>query len=375
MTTFHRAHKIELIVDERQATYFKKACGCARFAYNWALAQWKADYAAYKANPMLEKPSQFSIRKKLNAIKRQAFPWMLEVTKCAPQLAIIQLGKSFANFWRNPEHFKYPKFKKKFVDDSFTISNDHFKVEGSRISIPKLGWVSMRESLRFENAKLLSATVSRHGKRWYVSLSCELENLNHLKAAENQGTVGVDLGIKSLAVLSNHKHVEAPKPYITMMKKLKREQRKLARCQLGSHNREKQRLKVAEVHRRIFNIRQNSLHQLTHYLTSHFSRIVIEDLNVRGMLKNHHLSQRIADIGFYEFRRQLQYKCQQRGCELIVVDRFYPSSKTCGYCGCKNESLTLSDRHWQCPHCQKLIADRDFNAAINLKNYQSEHRG
>ena len=110
MTTFHRAHKIELIVDERQATYFKKACGCARFAYNWALAQWKTDYAAYKANPMLEKPSQFSIRKKLNAIKRQAFPWMLEVTKCAPQLAIIQLGKSFANFWRNPEHFKYPKF-------------------------------------------------------------------------------------------------------------------------------------------------------------------------------------------------------------------------------------------------------------------------
>ena len=128
-------------------------------------------------------------------------------------------------------------------------------------------------------------------------------------------------------------------------------------------------LEIGDLHRKIFNYRQNALHQLTNYLTSHFSRIVIEDLNVSGMLKNSKLARCIADVGFYEFRRQLMYKAEQRGCEVIVADRYYASSKTCGYCGQKNEELTLSDRHWKCPHCGSEIKDRDFNAAINLRRY------
>ena len=334
----HRAHKIELIVNESQELYLKKAVGCARFAFNWALNEWKQEYEAYKKDPGLPKPSQYSIRRKLNAIKREQFPWMMEVTKCAVQMAIIQLGQAFANFWKNPEHFKYPKFKKKYVSDSFTISNDHFEVKGSRIRIPKLGWVRMREPLRFKEAKLLWATVSRRGKRWYVSLSCELTDLNHLKPAKNQGTVGVDLGVKSLAVLSNHKRFEALQPLKKSLSKLRRLQRKLARSQKGSKNRIKLVLEIGELHRKIFNYRQNALHQLTNYLTTHFSRIVIEDLNVSGMLKNGKLARCIADVGFYEFRRQLLYKAEQRGCEVIVADRYYASSKTCGYCGQKHEA-------------------------------------
>ena len=227
----------------------------------------------------------------------------------------------------------------------------------------------MREPLRFKEAKLLWATVSRRGKRWYVSLSCELTDLSHLKPAKNQGTVGVDLGVKSLAVLSNHKRFEALQPLKKSLSKLRRLQRKLARSQKGSKNRIKLVLEIGELHRKIFNYRQNALHQFTNYLTTHFSRIVIEDLNVSGMLKNGKLARCIADVGFYEFRRQLEYKAEQRGCEVIIADRFYASSKTCGYCGQKNDELRLSDRRWKCAHCGAEIKDRDFNAAINLRRY------
>ena len=367
--TIHRAHKIELIVNKKQEQYLKKAVGCARFAFNWGLNKWIQDYEAHKKDPSLPKPTQYSIRRELNAIKREQFPWMLEVTKCAPQMSLIQLGQAFGNFWKNPDHFKYPQFKKKNVNDSFTISNDQFEVKGSRIRIPKLGWVRMREPLRFKDAKILWATVSRRGERWYVSLSCELTDLSHLKPAKNQGTVGVDLGVKSLAVLSNHKVFEPVQPLRKSLSKLRRLQRKLARSKKGGKNRVKLVLEIGDLHRKIFNYRQNALHQLTNYLTSHFSRIVIEDLNVSGMLKNNKLARYIADVGFYEFRRQLMYKAEQRGCEVIIADRFYASSKTCGYCGEKNEELKLSDRRWKCPHCGVEIKDRDFNAAINLKRY------
>ncbi len=369
MSIAHRAHKIELIVNTEQETHLKKAVGCARFVHNWGLEQWKAEYEQHKKDPSHPKPNQYSIRRKLNAIKRKEFPWLMEVSKCVAQMSLIHLGQAFGNFFRDPKQFKYPKHKKKHVHDSFTLSNDQFQVDGCRIRIPKLGWVRMREPLRFKGAKLLWATISRRGKRWYVSLSCELADLSHLKPAENQGTVGVDLGVKSLAVLSNHKRFDAVQPLKANLKSLRRLQRKLARSQKGGRNRAKLVVKIGELHRKIFNYRQNALHQLTHYLTSHFSRIVIEDLNVKGMLKNSKLSRSIADVGLYEFRRQLLYKAEQRGCEVVVADRFYPSSKTCGYCGQKNEELTLSDRHWVCPHCGAIIKDRDFNAAVNLKRY------
>ena len=178
--------------------------------------------------------------------------------------------------------------------------------------------------------------------------------------------------MKSLVVLSNHKKFEALQPLKKSLSKLRRLQRKLARSEKGSKNRIKLVWEISELHRRIFNYRQNALHQLTNYLTTHFSRIVIEDLNVSGMLKNGKLARCIADVGFYEFRRQLLYKAERRGCEVIVADRYFASSKTCGYCGQKHEALKLSDRQWRCPHCGTEIKDRDFNAAINIPSGRAD---
>lgn len=369
------AQKIELDCNNRERTYFARACGCARKAYNWALDHWQEEYRLYreakKSDPnqtQLECPNQFKLRRELNAIKAKEFPYMLEVTKCAPQSAIIDLGKAFENFFRDPKRFHYPKFRKKYVDDQFRISNDQFQIDASRIRIPKLGWVRMRETLRFKDAKVLSATISRKADRWFVSIQCELPNVEHLKKADNQGVCGVDLGITTLATLSNGLTFEGPKAYEKNLKKLRRLQRSLARRKIGSANRTKKLLEIQKFYVRMTNIRHDCLHKLTSYLTSHFETIVIEDLNVKGMMKNRRLSRRIADMGFHEFRRQLEYKARLRGNEVIVADRFYPSSKTCRFCGIKNEGLTLGERHWTCPHCEAVIENRDLNAAINLKN-------
>lgn len=161
------AHKIALRVNNKQSTYLVKAAGTARFAYNWALNQWQSQYTAYKQNPTLPKPSQLALRRQLNAIKREQFAWMLEVTKNAPQMAIIQLGAAFKNFFA--KRASYPRPRKKGVDDKFTLTNDQFKVNGSRMRIPHIGWVRMREALRFKG-KIISATISRIANRWFVSL-------------------------------------------------------------------------------------------------------------------------------------------------------------------------------------------------------------
>jgi transposase len=160
------AHKIALDPNNAQATYFTRTCGVARFAYNWALAEWKRQYEAWKQDNSLPKPSQAALRRQLNAIKRDQFPWMLEVTKCAPQMAIIQLGQAFQNFFAG--RARYPQPRKKGVDDRFTLINDQFTVEGCRIRIPNLGWVRMHEPLRFAG-KLMSATISRVADRWFSS--------------------------------------------------------------------------------------------------------------------------------------------------------------------------------------------------------------
>jgi putative transposase len=185
------AHRIALDPNNVQATYLAKAAGVARFAYNWALAEWKRQFDAHKANPALPKPSQMALRRQLNAIKREQFPWMLDVTKCAPQMAIIQLGQAFANFFAG--RARYPQFRKKGRDDRFTLTNDQFDIDGCRIRIPNLGWMRMRESLRF-TGKIMSATISRVADRWFVSITVDTPDSSHLPQAENQGAVGVDFG-------------------------------------------------------------------------------------------------------------------------------------------------------------------------------------
>jgi putative transposase len=358
------AHKIALDLNNVQATYMAKAAGTARFAYNWALTEWQQQYEAWKLDHSRTKPTQAALRRQLNAMKRERFPWMLEVTKNAPQMAIMQLGDAFKNFFDG--RAKYPKFKKKGIHDSFTLTNDQFNVDGSRIRIPNLGWVRMRERLRFAG-KIMSATISRVADRWFVSLAVDTQNDSHLPKAENQGAVGVDLGVAALATLSTGERIPGPKAHKALLSRLQRLSRSLSRKANGSANRKKARLKLARLHARISYIRNDALHKLTSGITSRFHTIGVEDLNVRGMVKNRHLARSVSDMGFFEFRRQMEYKTDMRDGVVVVADRWFASSKTCSTCAHNLDELPLSVREWVCPACG-VVHDRDVNAAINLKN-------
>jgi putative transposase len=223
----------------------------------------------------------------------------------------------------------------------------------------------MTECLGY-SGKILSATVSRTADKWFVSICVKMDITP--ATCENQAVVGVDLGVKNLATLSNGEMIEGPKALRTMQKKLKRLQQSLSRKKKGSNNREKQKRKVARLHYRISCIRLDALHKLTSRLTRKYSVIVIEDLNVRGMMSNRKLAKAISDMGFHEFRRQLDYKSPIAGVHVIVADRWFPSSKKCSRCGEKHSGLKLSDRIFVCPTCSFKI-DRDLNAARNLAMY------
>ena len=371
-------HTIELAPNNKQATYFSKACGVARLAYNWALAEWQKQYQADKNyrdecqakgieidKTKLNSPNQFKLRKQLNSIKKQQFPFMTEVTKCSPQEAIIQLGKAFDNFFKG--RAKYPQFRKKGINDKFSLTNDQFKLIGKKIKIPNLGWVKLKENLRF-NGKILNATVFKKGGKWFVSVGVEIDNLPKLNTKTHK-SVGIDLGITDLATLLDGTKIGAPKPLKTNLKKLQRLSKSLSRKQKGSNNREKAKTKLSRLHDKISCIRKDFLHKLTTNLVKQFDVICIENLNVKGMIKNHKLSRAISDLGFYEFKRQLIYKANQWGKTVKEVDRFYPSSKTCSSCGfvMAKENLTLATRLWTCPNC-KASHDRDVNASLNILN-------
>jgi len=358
------AHRITLRPNNAQATYLSRAAGTARFAYNWALAEWTRQYDAWKLDNTQPKPTQQSLRRQLNSIKREQFPWMLEVTKNAPQMAIIQLGQAFQNFFA--KRARYPQFRRKGVHDRFSLTNDQFAIDGKRIRIPHLGWVRMRESLRF-TGKILSATISRVADKWYVSIAVDTQDSSHLPKAENQGAVGVDLGVSSLATLSTGEKIEGPKPHKALLKRIRRLSRSLSRKQKGSKNRRKAKYRLARLHARAACIRNDSLHQFTTDVMRRFHTLVIEDLNVKGMVKNRRLARSIADMGFFEFRRQLEYKADMRGGQVIVAERWFASSKTCSACAHTLDVLPLSVREWTCPACG-AVHDRDVNAAINLKN-------
>lgn len=351
------AHKIRLYPNDKQKTLLAKSCGTSRFAYNWALAEWQRQYEAG------EKPNATKLRRDLNAIKKEQFPWMYEVSKCAPQQAIIDLGTAFKRFFKGLA--KYPKFKKKFINDSFYLDNLNFRLrKNGKIHLAQIGEVRLGEKLRFEG-KLMAATISREANQWYISIQVEVSDKAPLKKTEK--VVGVDVGVRQYAD-SDGMFYEVPRSYRSSERKLRREQQSLSRKVKGSNNRHKQRVKVARCHLRTKNIRQDWLHKLTTDIVRNNQTIGIEDLNVKGMVRNKHLAKSIADASFGEFRRQIEYKSQLYGREVVVVPRFYPSSKLCNGCGTKTKSMPLSVREWKCEKCG-VYHHRDTNAAINIRKY------
>ena len=366
-----RGYKTELDLNDRQRTACKRHAGTARFAYNWGL---RCKIEAYQASG--QSPRAIDLHRELNALKKTELAWMYEVSKCAPQEALRDLDKAFDNFFRRVELKKqgklkgkvgFPRFKsRKYGLGSFRLTGSIHVFEDS-IQLPRLGRLRLKERgyLPTSGVKILSATVSEKAGRWFVSLQFEEEIADPTPA---QGEpVGVDLGIEAMATCSDGREFENPNALRKAQRKLKRLQRELARRQKGGKNREKTRQKIARLHYRVGNIRKDALHQATSSIVEAKpkpSAIVLEDLNVDGMLQNHHLALAISDVGLYEFRRQVLYKAAWNGVQVLIAPRFFPSSKLCHVCGCINDDLTLADREWQCV-CG-AYHDRDRNAAINL---------
>ena len=354
-----RSHKIALDPTPDQEHQFRRASGVARFAWNWALAEWLRQYKAGL------KPTALGLKKQFNAVKGHLFPWVYESPRDANAQPFANLGKAYARFFN--KEARRPKFKKKGrCRDAFYVANDRFRVDGKTVTLPHIGNVRMREALRFEG-KITCATVSRTADRWFISITVETDLL--VRPCENQArTVGVDLGVKRLATLSDGTFVVGPKPLHLTLKQVERLGRALSRKTKGSRNWEKARRRLARCHGRLAAIRQDALHKLTTALVRDHACIVIEDLNVKGMTRNRKLARAILDMGFGEFRRQLDYKQELAGAEVVVADRWFPSSRTCSACGALNDTLTLKDRTFHCGGCG-LEEDRDLNAARNLERY------
>ena len=348
------SHKIRIYPNHEQEKFLKKSCGVARFAYNWGLEEWQNQYKNGG------KPNRFKLDKQFNSIKKQEFPFVCEVSKCCSQIAFANLGKAYKNFF--DRRAKYPKFKKKGIHDSFGLDNLNFRVDGKHIKLAKMAPMRMAEPLRFDG-KIVSGTVSRAADKWYISIAVEVKK--DLKLQKTGKFVGVDLGVKDIAITSDGCKFANPRWIQKSEKKLKRLQRELSRRQRASKRRERTRLRLARQHNRITNQRKDWLHKITTYLIRSYDVIALEDLNVRGMVKNHNLAKSITNVAFGEFNRQIEYKAQMYGKQIYRVDRFFPSSKTCSNCGCVQEKMPLHVREWTCPDCG-AHHDRDINAATNL---------
>lgn len=353
--TNNLTHKIRLDPTFKEEKYFRKACGTARFAWNWGLSKWEESYKEGKKTNALELKKEFNKQKKLE------YPWVYEVTKYACQQPFIYLQRAFQGFF--DKRTNYPQYKKKGEHDSFYIGGDQLKVSGKKVKIPNLGWVRLRELLRFKG-KINGATISRTADYWDISISVETQQKP--PPCENQANVGVDLGIKTLATLSDGKTIPNHQPLKKQLFRLKRQQRQLTKKEKGSKNRAKAKKRLAKLHYKIANSRRDTLHKLTTTLTTQYRNIVIEDLDISQMVKRKDLSRSIMDCGWHEFRRQLIYKAELKGNKIFIANKWYASSKCCSSCGSYKEKLSLSERVYRCTNCQ-LEIDRDLNAAKCLE--------
>ena len=360
-----RAFKTEISVNNKQNSLLLQHLGCARFAFNWALNIKK------EAFDKKEKiPNAIELHRELNKLKKTDIPWMYESSKTSPQNALRDCDRAFQNFFtRCKKKVKgkkgFPKFKSKKNDKQSFRLDGAISVESGYIKLPRIGKLKLAEKDYIPtDCKILSATVSKKAGRWFVSVQVETPDREAINAVNE--VTGIDLGIKTLATCSDGATYDNPKALKKNLKKLKRKQRQLSKKKKGSKNYGKAKQKLAKLHHRISNIRKDCLHKITSKIIDENQVIVLEDLKVSNMMKNHCLAQAISDIGLHEFRRQIEYKAKWNNRKVIFADTFFPSSKLCSCCGWKNEDLKLADRVFECKICDNKI-DRDLNASLNLK--------
>ncbi len=372
-----RGYKTELDVNNKQRTVCLKHAGTARYAYNFGLSR---KIAAYKAGQKV--PSAIDLHRELNRLKQTELSWMYEVSKCAPQEALRDVDRAYDHFFRKVKLKKQGKFKGKLGFPTFKKKSKGIgsfrltgviKVFSDAIQLPRLGKLRLKEHdyLPTSDVHILAATVSEQAGRWFVSLQVEEEQAEQATTATT--AIGIDLGVTTLATCSDGVEFPNPRSLKQKLKKLKRLQRAHSRKHKRSKNREKSRKKLTILHARIANSRKDALHKFTTHVCKNHAHVAIEDLHVAGMLKNHHLAQAISDASMGEIRRQLMYKAEKFGTRVVVIDRFYPSSKTCSVCGYVLDTLDLKMRVWQCPNCHTLH-QRDVNAARTILAASSVER-
>lgn len=364
-----KAIKIRIYPNSVQKDFISKQLGCCRLIYNKLLDYKKTQYKEYKQNTSLSQLGKYLT----NLKKQDEYLFLNDVYAMCLAQTMQDLLKAYDNFFKL--HKGYPKFKsKKDTKQSCRFTNLIFrgkkKINGNRITLIKqltniLFKCSRKEEIYLNhNEKYIhSVTLTKTStNKYYLSI---LIDYNIIQKEKLDTVIGLDLGIKDFIVDSNRNRYENKHFYKNQEKKLKKLQRQLSKKQKVSNNRNKLKIKLAKVHEKISNQRNTYLHQITSKLVNENQIICIEDLNVKGMMSNHKLAKSIQELSLYEFRRQLEYKCRWYGRQLIIIDRFYPSSKTCHNCGYIYKDLKLSEREWICPHCGKEI-DRDYNASLNI---------
>ena len=390
------AHRIELAPDVEQADYFRQACGTDRFTWNWALAEWNRQFDAGM------KPSAMVLKKQFNAIKYRDFPWLTDIHRDAHADAFARLAKAWSKFFDDLKKgikAHAPVFKRKDkCQDSFYVANDKLALEEHRVRLPVIGSIMLKEAPRF-GGKVMGATVMRDGGKWYLSVQFDVE-VSWLAPKAERRALGVDLNVKAI-VCSDGEVFHTPQALKRETRRINIRQRKVSRkleaakVAVGlkpkqripkgtripqSNNCRKSSQRLAATHQRVRNLRRDFQHKTTTAIVRKSQATVIEDLSVKGMTasasgtlevpgKNVRqkagLNRAVLDVGFYEIRRQIEYKNERIGHRTLVADRWFPSSKTCSECGAINSNLKLKDRSWTCACGARH--DRDLNAAINLE--------
>lgn len=370
MEKYNLGFKFRIYPNCEQQQKINCILGCVRFVYNHFLAIHRDEWKVNHNSLTYVKTSKLLTDLK----KREETAWLKEADSYALQQSLRDLDHAYGNFFR--KRARYPRFKSKHTHtQSYRTNNVNncIRIVDKKIKLPKLGFVKIKQSRTFEG-RILNATINHTASgKYFVSLCVEMDK-EKLVCFNAGGRVGIDVGLKEFYTDSNGNTVANTRILKKLSKKLAREQRRLSHKMPKSRNREKARIRVARVYERITNIRKDFLHKLSTQLARENQTIAVEHLNVKGMLKNHKLARSISDVSWSEFFRQLEYKTELHGGEVIKIDMFYPSSQICYNCGYQNTEIkNLSIREWTCPKCG-IHHDRDINAAKNILHRALEEK-